>query len=125
MKPYLAYILFFALALRPAYNIGYVAYFQLNLDYIIETYCVNKEKPELQCNGKCHLVNQLTAKPIDDTDSTSFLGSIFEAFVPVYFHKNRIHFCLEQPMTLVENNWNYNHTFSTLFKEIINPPPQV
>ena len=124
MKLYLTYILFFAFALRPAYNIGYVAYFQLNLDYIIETYCVNKEKPELQCDGKCHLANQLAVKSIDDTEDFSFLGSIFEAFIPVYFHENRPLFCLEQPMISVKNNWNYYNTFTSVIKDILNPPPQ-
>lgn len=30
-----------------------------NQDYIAEFLCVNKEKPQLQCNGKCHLVKAL------------------------------------------------------------------
>lgn len=36
----------------------YVEYI-LNQDYIAEFLCINKEKPELQCHGKCHLVKQL------------------------------------------------------------------
>lgn len=36
----------------------YVEYF-LNQDYIAEFLCINKEKPELQCQGKCHLMKQL------------------------------------------------------------------
>lgn len=31
----------------------------LNSTEITELFCVNKEKPELQCNGKCHLAKQL------------------------------------------------------------------
>ncbi|AUP79482.1 hypothetical protein [Flavivirga eckloniae] len=124
MKSFLAYILLFSLVLRPAYNIGYVAYFQLNIDYIIETYCVNKEKPELQCNGKCHLASQLTVNPIENTEDNSYLGSIFEAFVPVYLHKNKSHFILEQPIALVKHNWNYNNMFSTPVRDILIPPPQ-
>ncbi|MDO5978934.1 hypothetical protein [Flavivirga spongiicola] len=123
MKLY-PFILFFAFALRPAYNMGYVAYFQLNIDYIIETYCVNKEKPELQCNGKCHLANQLTVNSVDDSEGTSFLDSIFEAFIPVYFHKNNAYFCLEQPPISVKNNWNYHNTFTNLTTDILIPPPQ-
>ena len=33
----------------------YVEYI-LNQDYIAEFLCINKDKPELQCNGKCHLI---------------------------------------------------------------------
>ena len=31
----------------------------VNISEITELFCVNKEKPQLQCNGKCHLVTQL------------------------------------------------------------------
>ncbi len=123
MKLY-PFILFFAFALRPAYNIGYVAYYHLNIDYIVETYCVNKEKPELQCHGKCHLANQLTVSPVEDTEDPSFLDSIFEAFVPVYFHKNTASVYMEQTVISVKNNWNYNHVFTNLVQDILIPPPQ-
>lgn len=36
----------------------YVEYV-LNQDYIAEFLCINKDKPELQCNGKCHLVKEI------------------------------------------------------------------
>lgn len=31
----------------------------INYDYIVKELCENKEKPELKCNGKCHLAKQL------------------------------------------------------------------
>ena len=31
----------------------------LNQDYIAEFLCINKNKPKLQCNGKCHLVKEI------------------------------------------------------------------
>jgi len=65
------------------YFVGNVMYYQLNIDYIIETYCVNKEKPELQCNGKCHLAKQLTA--IDTTDdSGKAIMNLYDSFFPVF-----------------------------------------
>jgi len=36
----------------------YVDYF-LNKDYIIEFLCINNDKPESDCNGNCHLNEQL------------------------------------------------------------------
>ncbi|WP_203256028.1 hypothetical protein [Hyunsoonleella ulvae] len=36
----------------------YVEYI-INQDYIAEFLCINKDKPEIQCNGKCHLVKQI------------------------------------------------------------------
>lgn len=31
----------------------------VNQDYIAEFLCINKDKPELSCNGKCYLAKQL------------------------------------------------------------------
>lgn len=33
--------------------------FKLNQSTIIQNFCINRDKPELGCNGKCHLKNQL------------------------------------------------------------------
>ncbi len=44
----------------------YVEYF-LNQDYIAEFLCINKEKPELECNGKCHLVKAIEKQQENDS----------------------------------------------------------
>ena len=31
----------------------------VNYEYISKVLCVNKAKPKLQCNGKCHLMKEL------------------------------------------------------------------
>lgn len=38
-----------------SWNIWYVA----NKEYVAKELCVNKAKPQLKCNGKCHLAKQL------------------------------------------------------------------
>ncbi len=38
-----------------SWNIWYVA----NKAYVAKELCVNKAKPKLKCNGKCHLAKQL------------------------------------------------------------------
>ncbi len=41
--------------------------FYINRAKITEKHCVNKDKPELQCEGQCHLKKQLEAsKPAKD-----------------------------------------------------------
>ncbi len=40
----------------------------LNYQYIVENLCVNREKPQLSCNGKCHLAKEL-AKEVDEEKS--------------------------------------------------------
>ncbi|WP_255566948.1 hypothetical protein [Flavobacterium litorale] len=41
-----------------------------NYDYIAQELCENKAKPELQCNGKCHLMKEL-AKAAEDEQPLS------------------------------------------------------
>jgi hypothetical protein len=37
-----------------------LAGYKLNKAYIAQTLCENKNKPELQCEGKCHLAKEIT-----------------------------------------------------------------
>jgi len=45
----------------------YISY-SFNKTEIIEKFCENKDKPALQCEGKCHLKKQLTKKAEEDGD---------------------------------------------------------
>ena len=54
---------------------------------MIETYCVNKDKPELQCNGKCHLAKQISTD-IDSSKDIKGTNSLSESFFPVFHHIN-------------------------------------
>jgi hypothetical protein len=40
--------------------------YQANKEYIMEFLCINRDKPELGCEGKCHLSKQLKAQ--DEAD---------------------------------------------------------
>lgn len=124
MKTYLAYFLFLSFAFRPAYNIGYVAYFELNIDYIVETYCVNKKKPELKCNGKCHLASQLALNDTDLKSDASYLSLISDAFFPVFFQDCNTNFKALNQVSFIKNNWCYTRFLPSVYKECINPPPQ-
>ena len=48
----------------------------VNYDYIVNELCENKSKPELKCNGKCHLMKELakeseSEKPIQNDKKSS------------------------------------------------------
>lgn len=40
-------------------NVVFYAHYQLNKAEIIELFCINKSKPRLKCDGKCHLKTTL------------------------------------------------------------------
>ena len=67
------FIVLIALFLKPILP---VVDYVVNYEYISKVLCENKDKPKLQCNGKCHLMKELakaadTEKPIS-SDKKSF-----------------------------------------------------
>lgn len=115
------------MAFKPAYNIGFVAYYKLNINSIVKKYCVNKNKPKLKCNGKCYLKKQLnlTKTTSSETSREAILKSFSEIFFPVYFQNNEIGYHLfnhqiqpkiQSLLTLIEMEFIIG---------IQTPPPQV
>lgn len=45
--------------------------FKVNQDFIAEVLCINKNKPELQCNGKCHLASQIKQQQEKENTGTT------------------------------------------------------
>lgn len=42
-------------------NVAVISYFYSNQTYIAEAFCINKDNPELHCDGKCYLSQKLAA----------------------------------------------------------------
>lgn len=45
--------------------------YQINKEYIAKVFCVNKSKPKMHCNGKCHLKNELNKAEKKEHSSTN------------------------------------------------------
>ncbi|GGI57196.1 hypothetical protein GCM10011444_15050 [Winogradskyella haliclonae] len=120
----MVYILFLAFALRPICFVGNVLYYQLNIDYIIETYCVNVDKPKLQCNGKCHLAKSVDVSASDTEVPEKQMALIHESFYPLYFQD-----CEKQKFrnsTSIPKKENWRHLNVIQFQLIYNSfhPPE-
>ena len=59
MRIALVILLWLSLSCQCFVQLGIIGWYQLNTQSITEKYCVNKDKPQLHCNGKCHLKKQL------------------------------------------------------------------
>lgn len=46
----------------------------INIEYITKVFCINKEKPQMKCNGKCHLTKQLQKD--EEKKSNTFKKSV-------------------------------------------------
>lgn len=123
LKKLLSIALFLALAFKPIYHFSYVVYYGCNIDYIIETYCINKDEPEIQCNGKCHLAKQI-APESTNSEEKGTLVTISEAFFPVFKENTFKYNCKEIfKKGKVNNNWKLAklHQVQLVFKDI-QPP---
>ena len=60
MKSSTAYLFAFLYLLAMFRPVAPVFDYIINQDYIEEFFCVNKDSPELECEGKCYLMQMLT-----------------------------------------------------------------
>lgn len=59
MKAVVSIALILLVLLQAATSSVLVASYHLQQDYITRAFCINKARPQLHCNGKCHLAKQL------------------------------------------------------------------
>lgn len=63
---FVIYIFSFFLVFRPVFP---VVHYIIDYDYIATVLCINKDKLELKCNGRCYLMKEMANaekdKPID------------------------------------------------------------
>ena len=56
---------------------GTIAYYQVNKEYITRVLCENRDKPQLNCNGKCYLAKKLKSqKEIQDQTTSDMVQAI-------------------------------------------------
>ncbi len=96
-----------------------------NYEYIITVLCENKDKPELECNGKCYLTKQL-AKEAQDTENTPYNSNQKIEIPVVLFCESLVNyklFVIEK--NIIEHNFNTSQNlYSKLFVSNTTPPPK-
>jgi hypothetical protein len=107
------------------YYLGCLAYYGININVIIEQYCVNKERPQLQCDGKCFLAEQLNeASDSNQEDGNKFLNSLFESFIPIYvFAQADIKFNNQYAYKSYEKVFGYHNHYAFLSEGTNFKPP--
>ena len=86
MKKILFLLALFML-LKPALPvIDYV----VNYEYITKVLCVNKAKPKLQCNGKCHLKKELAKASESETPISSNKKTAFQEVEVLFFEEIKL-----------------------------------
>ncbi|MEP5340680.1 MAG: hypothetical protein ABJL44_13125 [Algibacter sp.] len=102
-----------------------MAYYQINIDYITEAFCENKEKIELSCNGKCHLAKQLQTDSGNQSDNKT-IKILSEYFFVVFYQKNSV-FVFNQSIFQLNKEVNNicNRSYAYIFEYKHFRPPMV
>lgn len=107
---------------RPA--IPFMEYI-INYDYIVKELCENKEKPQLKCNGKCHLKKELAKTAAVEKNSTSDKKlSLSQQIDVLFFQEVKISSSLKSYVfTNKKNNSDYQNFYaSTAIQSTFRPP---
>ncbi len=114
-------ILFLVITLTSCLKIaGTIGYYALFTEDFVERFCENKERPELNCDGKCALAKMLLQESKDQelpinidflkTETVLFLESGMEIEFAVYINE-----------PLKKSNYNNHYSFD-LLKIELQPP---
>lgn len=87
MARFLAFFLVGLLLLQTFSRELLVLDYQVHKERITELFCVNKDKPTLHCNGKCHLAKQLRKSSDSESKAPAdgFMKVKYDVVVPVAF----------------------------------------
>lgn len=86
--------------------------YAVNYDYISKVLCVNKEKPKLQCNGKCHLAKELAKASENDKPISSDKKVALHELETLFFEEIKTY--LIEPVYF-DNKTKINSNYSNLY----------
>ncbi|WP_017259535.1 hypothetical protein [Pedobacter arcticus] len=92
--------------------------FKLNQDAIEQRFCINKNAPELQCHGACHLKKKLQDAESKDSTVPTFKGVDMLFFpIPLFEVKNLV-------TEIRTADYSYQQiAYEEPGQEVILPPP--
>lgn len=82
----------------------------VNYDYISSVLCINKNKPKLQCNGKCYLMKQLQKQQEKEAPKSRIqLENYPIGFVEIIYLSKPTHTSItkKNPQKNYKNLYNY------------------
>ena len=97
----------------------------LNYDYIKEVLCINKDQPQLQCNGKCHLNKQLQQVAESEESSDENLPELNKLEITFHYHNPVNKPSFKQLSPLLNKVSEYDRfSLKPYWPSIATPPPE-
>jgi len=100
--------------------------YAFNYDYISKVLCVNKAKPEMKCNGKCHLMKELAKASEKDNPVSSDKKNTYTETETLYFiPDNNFNFQVVSLQADSQINCHYSDLYSYLATNRAFHPPSI
>jgi hypothetical protein len=114
-------ILFFIIILLQTFSSFVIrANYLLNKDYIAKVLCINREKPQMHCNGKCYLAKKLKEQERQEQQSPNPKLEKFEVqlfFIAETFNQTPI-----QRLSRIEYMIQHEKTLASFPRSVFHPP---
>tara|TARA_B100000929_G_scaffold276012_1_gene250364 strand:+ start:1041 stop:1409 length:369 start_codon:yes stop_codon:yes gene_type:complete len=82
--------------------------YMVNYDYIADELCVNRDRPELNCNGRCYLMNALAEEASKKKDAQQREGKLnFQLSITYFVSETDWSFELPQAATKTQPTDHY------------------
>lgn len=91
-------------------------------DYIAEFLCINKDKVELQCNGKCYLMQQLSEQ---NEEKKQGLPKIMLEEYPIGFVDLMFYNYKKLDIVTNQNHFDYSNGYTFLYCAYNFHPPSI
>ena len=114
----MAILVFFNSLAMPLIYVDYLA----RKDFITKVFCINKDKPKLQCNGKCHLKKQVKKSQNDTPEKGQTTTHKFG--LELFFSYERSFLLSTLIPTKKQSFYSFNETALNSFTFSIFHPPQ-
>ena len=119
MKRFLPIIFTFLYLLAMLKPVMPVFDYIINQDYIAEYLCINKDKPMLNCDGKCYLAKMIQA---EQDKKKNNLPAINLKDYPIGF-VDIASYQFKNTETILKENFTYLNLYSNSFNQTVFHPP--
>lgn len=129
LKKLLTIVLFFALVSPLALKNYLIIHYVQNIEIITQKFCVNKNKPELHCNGKCYLAKEfkMFGQSIvkQNTDQNKTIPQLFQVDLR-FAQLSAFDFIQHNTLLFINKKTGFHYSKSTLkgFLQSFYTPPQ-
>ncbi len=84
MRAALAILLLTLLSHQSLLKLGIVAWYEWNRDYVAQTLCENRDRPQLKCCGKCYLRKQLAKADATSKSERPLMAQLAKLKLPPF-----------------------------------------